>query len=588
MEVIIKIIKKIKEGLLQEILKETVWIYKLIKKYLIQIIIYTVLSLISVGITMFITVKMGKIVDSLVESDVQAIIKAGAFYVVFGCLNVVVTMITQRVSCTINLKVKKEVRIEVFEKIMKSDWESLCKHHSGDLLSRINEDVNSVSESIIGWVPTFIIQLTQLIITLTMIVYYDSSMILILLICLPFIIIGSRLFLPKMYKANEEMREVASEVMSFDKDSFQNIQSIKGFGIADLFSLKMIKLQEKFINVNLKHNKYSILSGGIMYVTGQLAAMLCLGWTIYHVHIGKITIGTMALFIMLAGYVSTSFKALTDLIPKVISTVTSSSRLRNLMVLPDEKIIDENKCSKVHEESLKVGATVEINNLVFEYKDGKRVFDNVSIYAKAGEIIALVGPSGEGKTTMLRILLGLVNSNSGNNIIYPSNNKEESIKISSGTRRFIAYVPQGNTIMAGTIAENMRLIKPKATDEEIINALKKACAYDFISLLPGGINHKIGESGNGFSEGQNQRLSIARALLSNAPILLLDEATSALDVVTERKILNNIMTKSKIHSCILTTHRPSVLSLCDRVYKIENKKINVINEEGISLLVKDF
>lgn len=588
MNLITKVIKKIKEGFLKDIFNETIWIYKLIKKYFSKVVLYTVLSLASLGITMFVTVKIGNIVDSLVVSDIKAIIKAGSLYVVFGLINVVINMIIQRVSCTINLNVKTEIRTEIFDKIMITDWEELKNYHSGDLLSRINDDVNNISESVIGWVPTFIIKGCQLILTLAIIVHYDSSLLLIILLCIPIVLIGSKLFLPKMYDRNKKMREIDSEVMAFDKDSFHNIQSIKSFGIVKEFCIKMRNIQKRYIDINLEYNKFSVLSSGIMYVSGQLSAMLCLAWTIYHVHIGKISIGTMALFIMFAKYAAEAFQALSDLIPKVISTIASSGRLRKLINLPNEQEEESDESKKLYLEVKKEGAIVNIENMSFTYKNGSKVFDKVSMKASSGEIIALVGPSGEGKTTMLRVLLGLVNITEGDAYITSLVDSKNRVNISPSTRKFIAYVPQGNTMMTGTIADNMRMIKKNAADEEIIEALKKACAYDFVSSLPNTINYKIGESGMGFSEGQNQRLAIARALISDAPILLLDEATSALDVATERKILNNIMVHDKNHICILTTHRPTVLTMCDRVYKIQNKKMVVINEEEINKLIRDF
>lgn len=587
MKTFIKVINKVKEGFLKDIFNETIWIYQLIKRYSMKVVMYTVLSLISLAITMFVTVKIGDIVDSLVSSNLRSIIRAGSLYVIFGLINVIINMIIQRVSCTINLNVKTEIRIEVFDKIMIADWEELKNYHSGDLLSRINDDVNNVSESIIGWIPTFIIKGCQLVVTLAMIVYYDYSLVLVILICIPIVLIGSRIFLPKMYDKNKMMREIDSEVMSFDKEAFHNIQSIKSFGVVKEFCYKMRELQKKYININLEYNKYSILSSGIMYVSGQLSAMICLGFVIYHVHIGRISIGTMALFIMLAKYASEAFQSLSDLVPKVISTIASSGRLRKLINLTNEEndIID---IKELRREVDQEGAIIKVENMSFTYKNGINVFEDVSIEAKSGEIIALVGPSGEGKTTMLRILLGLIKVTNGEAYITSRKENFNRIDISPSTRKLIAYVPQGNTMMAGTIADNMRIINKYATDEEIIEALKKACAYDFVSSLPDNINHKIGESGIGFSEGQNQRLSIARALLSDAPILLLDEATSALDVATERKIINNIMVHDEKHICILTTHRPTVLSLCDRVYKISNKKIKVIDDEEISELMEEF
>ena len=196
--------------------------------------------------------------------------------------------------------------------------------------------------------------------------------------------------------------------------------------------------------------------------------------------------------------------------------------------------------------------------------------ENTSFTTEIGETIAIIGGSGIGKTTFFRLVLGLLECNNGS--IQLENQYGEKIPISVATRQLFAYVPQGNTIISGTIAENLRLIKPTATDEEIIYALKMSCAYDFVKKLPDGINSYIGESGKGFSEGQIQRISIARALIKDAPILLLDEVTSALDEETELKVLDNIRKHFRNKTVIFVTHKLNALEISDRIFKVENKK----------------
>ena len=215
-----------------------------------------------------------------------------------------------------------------------------------------------------------------------------------------------------------------------------------------------------------------------------------------------------------------------------------------------------------------------------------RVITESAFVARPGEIVALVGPSGEGKTTMIRLILGLVHPESGEAVIRGSDGRE--VPMNAETRHLFAYVPQGNTILSGTIAENMRMVKEDATDEEIIEALKAACAWDFVSKMPDTIHSKIGERGRGFSEGQAQRIAIARAILRDAPILLLDEATSALDVTTERQVLRNIICQHPNKTCIVTTHRPSVLSLCQRVYRVMETKVTELDEAESSRMAMEF
>jgi ABC-type bacteriocin/lantibiotic exporter with double-glycine peptidase domain len=251
-------------------------------------------------------------------------------------------------------------------------------------------------------------------------------------------------------------------------------------------------------------------------------------------------------------------------------------------------MLNELRFEKILENSLDQPINIELENLCFSYKNGKQVFDGIDFIARSGETVALVGPSGEGKTTLLRILLGIVTKTSGKAVVYQEGQENDEVIIDPSIRKLISYVPQGNTLMSGTIAENMRMVNKAATDKEIISALKDACAFEFVNKLESGIDYETKESGNSFSEGQNQRLAIARALLCKSPILLLDEATSALDIVTERQVLKNIAKGHSNRICILTTHRPTVLGICDRVYRIADKKISIITEEQVTQLMNDF
>lgn len=256
--------------------------------------------------------------------------------------------------------------------------------------------------------------------------------------------------------------------------------------------------------------------------------------------------------------------------------------------MPQEDYSHDDQVIAFEKDHRAEGIGIAMQDLSYSYNTGTEVFRNASMEAYPHEIVALVGPSGEGKTTMLRLILSLLQPSGGSYHVCAGDNHRTQIEMSPSTRKLFSYVPQGNTMFSGTIAENMRNVKPDATDEEIIHALQLACAWDFVEKLPDGIQSMVKERGGGFSEGQAQRLSIARALLRHSPILLLDEATSALDVATERKVLKNIMQDTYPRTCIVTTHRPTVLNICTRVYAIREKKCEVLKDEEIEKLMRDF
>lgn len=526
------------------------------------------------------------LIDAVTGQDSGNIALIALFIVAMGLFSIGINAITTMISARINIKVNNEIQAEVFDKILVADWISMKEFHSGDLLNRLNGDVNTVASSILSWIPSLITRSAQFFGILAIILYYDPTMAVIALGSAPVMLIVSKTLMKKMRDYNKRMRQVSSDVMSFNEESFQNIQSIKAFDLVGLFSKRLRDVQQNYKDVFLDYNKFSVYTSSFMSVVGMFVAYACFGWGVYRLWTGHITFGTMTLFVQLSGQLSSSFKSIVSLVPSAISATTSAGRIMEFFKIKDESELEDDKAKLIQNNTQGKGLSVVLDDVEFSYNENKTVFQHADIVANPGEIVALVGPSGEGKTTMIRLLLGLINTKSGNASIRDINGV--SCKISSATRRFFAYVPQGNTIFSGTIAENMRMVKQDATDTEIVEALKAACAYDFVNKLPDKINSKVGERGSGFSEGQAQRLSIARALIRKSPILLLDEATSALDVFTERQVLRNIMNMGYARTCIVTTHRPSVLTMCDKVYKIDSGVVCDIDEKEVNMLIRDF
>ena len=586
MEFIKKVIRKIKDGMLQEMYEETKWMYTYAKKYKFQIVFYIFLGVLTTVMGLASSVGSKYLIDAVTGQDSGNIALIALFIVAMGLFSIGINAITTMISARINIKVNNEIQAEVFDKILVADWISMKEFHSGDLLNRLNGDVNTVASSILSWIPSLITRSAQFFGILAIILYYDPTMAVIALGSAPVMLIVSKTLMKKMRDYNKRMRQVSSDVMSFNEESFQNIQSIKAFDLVGLFSKRLRDVQQNYKDVFLDYNKFSVYTSSFMSVVGMFVAYACFGWGVYRLWTGHITFGTMTLFVQLSGQLSSSFKSIVSLVPSAISATTSAGRIMEFFKIKDESDLEDDKAKLIQNNTQGKGLSVVLDDVEFSYNENKTVFQHADIVANPGEIVALVGPSGEGKTTMIRLLLGLINTKSGNASIRDINGV--SCKISSATRRFFAYVPQGNTIFSGTIAENMRMVKQDATDAEIVEALKAACAYDFVNRLPDGINSKVGERGSGFSEGQAQRLSIARALLRKSPILLLDEATSALDVFTERQVLRNIMNMGYARTCIVTTHRPSVLTMCDKVYKIDSGVVCDIDEKEVNMLIRDF
>ena len=586
MEFLKKVIDKIKSGMLKEMYYETKWMYTYAWKYRYQILFYMVLGVFTIWMGLKSSYLTRDLINAIGASKIDLVVNKAVFLVVLAVATIVLNGVTSIISARINIKVNNEIQAEVYEKILVTDWISMKEFHSGDILNRLNSDVNTVASNILGWLPSLVRYLLQFVWTLWVIITIDPVMAAIALISAPVMVIASRVLIKNMRSYNKEMRKVSSDVMSFNEESFQHLQSIKAFDLTEYFSQKFRSVQGNYKAVFLDYNKFSVYTSSFMSILGLVTSYACLGWVGYHYLWLENDLGNLAALMMFSNNVTSAFKSLVGLVPSAISATTCAGRIMEFFELPKEDKIDDDKVELIENNTKEMGLTVELEGVEFSYDDTKVVFSDAYVKASPGEIIALVGPSGEGKTTMIRMLLGLIKTKAGKAVIKDVNGL--SCNISAATRRFFAYVPQGNTIFSGTVADNMRMVKPEATDSEIVEALKAACAYDFIDRLPAGINSKVGERGGGFSEGQAQRLSIARALLRKSPILLLDEATSALDVFTEREVLRNIMKMGYARTCIVTTHRPSVLTMCDRVYKIDSGRVCDIDNEEVCRLIKDF
>ena len=378
------------------------------------------------------------------------------------------------------------------------------------------------------------------------------------------------------------MLETTSKMFSFETEALYNIDTVKSFGIMNSFSMQLKELQDQYRRITLTWNMFQIKTNVFMAMLSLVVEYVAYGYALFLMWGGQITYGTMTLFLQQRGALSGAFNSLVGILPGFISSSVSAHRIQELMALPREK--HEEK--EIPEEYFRGGLTLKMEGVDFAYENGEQVIEASDFEAHPGQITALVGPSGEGKTTVLRLLLGILEPKDGQCAFVPQDG--QPLAMSAESRALISYVPQGNTLLSGTIAENMRLVKEDATDEEIEEALKLACAWEFVEKLEKGINNEIYERGRGLSEGQAQRISIARALLRDAPVMLMDEATSALDVETERNVLRSILQKSPGRTFIITTHRPTVLSMCDRVYRVVDRRITMLDSKEVENIVRSF
>lgn len=574
---------KVKDGTFSEIIEDWKWIFSYSSRYKKEICIYIFLGVVSATAALAASVAGKYVIDIVSGYQFEKLGLMAVLMIGSAVFSLLFKNLVNRISTVMQLKINQEIQAEIYDRIIDIDWLAISRYENGDILNRFNGDISTVSEQAISWIPSVIIAIYNLFATFFVIWHYDHIMALLTFVTAPLMLVMSRYFIRKQHEYSKKVREASSKMMSFEAESFYNMDTLKSFGVTALFGKRLRENQENYREIALARNAFRIKTNIFMSVIGMIVQYAAFGYCLYLLWTGKIILGTMVLFLEQRTNMSTAFNNVISLIPSVLNGSVSAHRIRELVQLPEEIHIEQ---SSILDKSITSGISVQASAVSFGYEEESEVFSGVSFYAKPGEIIAFVGESGGGKTTVIRLILGLIHPLNGKITLCGKDGIETPCN--ADTRHYISYVPQGNTIMSGTIAENLRLGKDDASEEDMISALKTACAWEFVSKLKDSLNHNVGERGKGLSEGQAQRIAVARALLRDAPILLLDEATSALDVSTERKLLRNIMVKMPNKTCIVTTHRPSVIDLCERVYQVGDGKVILLNEEEAARRAVDF
>ena len=558
--------KRIKNADHKQFFAELKWLAAYTMRFPWAVVWYTVLGLVGTALGLTAGVFSKHIVDMVIGVESGPVVGLACGYVGLLGGKILLSAITGYISETIQIKVSQSIKAEIFDRMIRARWKEISRFHSGDLLARASRDTGTISGAVVGWIPSFLISLFQFVGAFALILYYDATLAWLALASAPVVLLLSGVTTRRMRDHSKEMRTLGAELTSFHAEAFQNLQIIKSFGVVSAYSKRLRQLQDRQKTASLQYKKFSTLTGLILSFAGVAVSCACFLWSAYRLWLGHITFGEMTLFLQLAGVLSAAFGALVGMVGSTITAATAAGRIMEVTTLPEEEYDNQEAVQAI----LARGGNLrlQMRDVDFAYDEDKWILQQGNLETQPGEIVVVMGPSGGGKTTLLRILLGIVDVQHGTVTV---SDGETQLPVSPSTRSLFSYVPQDNTLFSGTIAENLRVMNPHATDEQLWDALRLACAEDFVREL--GLDGTVGERGQGLSQGQMQRLSIARALLSDAPILLLDEATSALDLETEARLLTNLVSGQNGRTCLVTTHRLSVLHSAHKAYRVQNQHI---------------
>ena len=502
-------------------------------------------------------------IDTATGQDGHPLWVGCALLVGIGLVNISISFARQWSSALLGVKSQNLMQLRAFARLMHSVWTGKEQFHSGDVMNRLIRDANEITAIITDTLPAALCVCVRLVFAFIYLFHFDSWLAIVVLVVAPFFLFLSKIYINKMRKLTREIRKTDSRIQSILQESIQHRMVLKTLeqsnGMVNKLSLTQNHLQGQVKHKTL-FSSFSNLTVNIGFTAGYLLTFI---WGVYRLDAGAITYGTMLAFIQLVGQIQGPFRDMTRFVPAIIGAITAAERMEQLEQTPTEESSER--------QYFPHGAGIRFNNVTYMYKDGHRnILDNFSFDFAPGSTTAILGETGAGKTTLIRLVLSLLQPTRGSVEFY---DKEKCVLASPDTRCNLVYVPQGNTLLSGTILDNLLLGNPEATEADMYQALRMACA-DFVFSLPDSINTVCGEGGTGFSEGQAQRIAIARALLRQGNILLLDEATSALDAETEQQLIANIssLAKEKQQTVLFITHRPAVVEYCENTLQLRRNE----------------
>lgn len=477
-------------------------------------------------------------------------------------LSLLRTGLADRCKGRIDILLKRHLLDVIIEK----DYASVSKYHSGDLQNRLFNDINIVSDSFTKIVPNAVFFVTKLLSSLIYLIIIDRIFALVFVVGGIIVFIVTRSFRKTLKRLHKKVQETEGKTRSFIQEFVTNLLAVKAFSVEEKMQKHTDELQEENFKAFMKRRNFSIFANTGLGTVFNVGSVFAIAFGAYRILIGAMTYGTVTAMIQLVNQVQSPFVSLSGTVPQYFSGIASAERLMEIETLPNEADINKQSFDKDElYESLK---SITFDNISFKY-DRDIILNTTSYTVNKGDFVAIIGISGIGKSTLLKLLLGMFRVQEGEILLNTSNG---SISVDKNTRKLFAYVPQGNMILSGTIRDNLTFINENVTNQEIQQAIEISCAKQFIDELPDGLDTVIGEKGLGLSEGQIQRLAIARSILSKSPVLLLDEATSALDEKTEKQFLTNLKAMKNV-TCIIVTHKKSALDICNKTIQIIDGKI---------------
>lgn len=537
------------------------WIYARTKRFLPAVAVTSLISAFTAVSYVLLALITKRVLDIATKDAAGSLAAAGTALFAVIAVQVILSACQSLLNAYVNGRLTLSLRSYLFTLICRKRYSQISRYHSGDILNRLTSDVDVVVSSSVSIIPSVVSTVAKITAGIGAMIFMNpiiAAVILVLGITVPAI---GRAINKKYKYMHKECQRTEGKTRSFMQECFENIVVIKSFASEKPFVKRLTVFMEDNFRLKIKRTGISVLASICLYTFFTAGYYAVLLWGAGGLAAGTLTYGTLMAFLQLISQLRAPLQNVSGILPQYYSALASAERLIELEKTEDEKPPLEKESADRLKDNFE---SLEINGLCFGY-GREAVIENCNFKIEKNKITAVTGESGSGKSTLFKLILGLYSPTAGSITV---NGK---IPVDASVRGLFAYVPQGNMVLSGTVKDNITLCNPDVDEERLINAAKAAEIYDYISSLPDGFDTVLSERGAGLSEGQIQRISIARALLTEAPVLLLDEATSALDETTETRVLENIKAMSA-KTVVFITHRNTSLKVCDRIIRVENKK----------------